>query len=141
MILAPITYVAAYLAALAAFVALDMVWLGIMAPRLYRPMLGDMALAAVNLPPAVVFYALIPAGLVIFAVNPALKSGSLASAVVHGALFGFFTYATYDLTNHATLRNWTMSLTVIDIALGCRLAGLAAAASFLAARLVSGDAA
>ncbi len=122
-----------YFGALAAFVAADMVWLGAMASRLYRPVLGEMAAPTVNLPAAAVFYLLLPVGIAIFAVAPGLRSGSLVLAAFNGALFGFFTYATYDLTNQATLRNWTTQLTVIDIAWGVALGALAASAGFLAA--------
>ena len=122
--------VVGYLAALATFVVADMVWLGLMTPRFYRPTLGDILITGVNLPPALVFYLVYPVGLVIFAVNPALKSGSVGSALLYGALFGFFTYATYDLSNYATLRNWSLPLTVVDIAWGSVLAALAAAVSF-----------
>ena len=125
--------ITAYISTLLAFVACDMVWLGIMAPRFYRPTLGDIAVSTVNLPPAIAFYAIYPIGLCIFAVAPALKSGSVNTALLYGALFGFFTYATYDLTNQATLRNWTLSLTVLDVAWGTCLAAIAAAAAFLAA--------
>jgi len=128
----------AYIVSVIAFVACDMVWLGIMASRFYRPTLGDIAIQGVNLPPAVLFYMLYPIGLCIFAVMPALKGGSLGTAMLHGALFGFFTYATYDLTNHATLRNWTMSLTLVDVAWGTCLAAIAAAAAFLAASKLAG---
>jgi uncharacterized membrane protein len=102
--------VVGYLAALATFVVADMVWLGLMTPRFYRPTLGDILITGVNLPPALVFYLVYPVGLVIFAVNPALKSGSVGSALLNGALFGFFTYATYDLSNYATLRNGIVTL-------------------------------
>ena len=129
--------VVGYLAALTTFVVADMVWLGLMTPRFYRPTLGDILVTGVNLPPALVFYLLYPVGLVIFVVNPALKSGSIGPALLYGALFGFFTYATYDLSNYATLRNWSLPLTVVDIAWGSVLAALAAAVSFwLVTRLV-----
>ena len=124
------TYVTGYVAALLTFLLVDMAWLGIMAPRFYRPTLGDMAISGVNLPPAMVFYALYPVGLLIFATSPALKSGSITTAVVYGALFGFFTYATYDLTNHATLRNWTLQLTLVDVAWGTILAAITSAVTF-----------
>jgi uncharacterized membrane protein len=117
-----LTYATGYLAALVTFVASDMVWLGTMAPRFYRPTLGDIAISGVNLPPAILFYAIYPVGVLIFAISPALKSDSLITAAVYGALFGFFTYATYDLTNHATLRNWTLPLTLVDVAWGTILA-------------------
>lgn len=123
-------YLVGYLVALVTFVAADMVWLGTMAPRLYRPTLGDIAISGVNLPPAILFYIVYPAGLVIFVINPALKSGSISAAVLYGALFGFFTYATYDLTNYATLRNWTMQLTVVDTAWGIILGAITSVIAF-----------
>lgn len=124
--------------ALAVFVAADMVWLGTMAPRFYRPTLGDIAISGVNLPPAILFYAMYPIGLLIFAIQPALKSGSMSTASIYGALFGFFTYATYDLTNQATLRNWTVQLTLIDVAWGTILGAISASISFwLMTKLVS----
>jgi uncharacterized membrane protein len=121
----------AYLSAAVTFVAVDMVWLGLMASRLYRPTLGDSAMAGVNLPPAVVFYVLYPIGLVLFSIHPALRLGSVGTAAATGALFGFFTYATYDLTNYATLRNWSLQLTVVDIVWGTVLAGLTSSLSYL----------
>ncbi len=123
-------YLTAYLAALLTFVLADMVWLGTMAGRLYKPVLGDILLAEFRMIPAVVFYLLYPLGLMIFAINPALKTGSLQSAILLGALFGLFTYGTYDLTNQATLRNWTTSLTLIDMAWGGVLGALTAGSAF-----------
>jgi uncharacterized membrane protein len=127
------TYAAGYLASLIVFLVVDFAWLSAMAPRFYKPTLGDIAIPGFNLAPAVVFYLLYPIGLIIFAISPALKTGSWTTALLYGALFGFFTYATYDLTNHATLRNWTTSLTVVDVAWGTLLAAVAAVAGFLAA--------
>jgi uncharacterized membrane protein len=97
-----------------------------MAPRFYKPTLSDIALTDVNLPPAILFYLLYPLGIVIFAVEPAARSGSVGTALLYGALFGFFTYATYDLTNQATLRNWTAMLTVVDVAWGTVLGAFVA---------------
>jgi uncharacterized membrane protein len=124
------TYLASYIAALITFIAADMVWLGIMASRFYKPAMGDIAVAGVNLPPAIVFYIIYPIGLVIFAIAPALKSGSLTTAAVYGALFGFFTYATYDLSNYATLRNWTLELTLVDMAWGTILGTVTSVVAF-----------
>ena len=132
------TYLYAYLATLIVFVACDMVWLGTMASRLYRPTLGDILSAEVNLPPAIVFYLIYPLGLVVFAVLPALKSASLGSAALYGALLGFFSYMTYDLTNQATLRNWTVQLTLLDVGWGTLLGAISATAAYLVtARLVA----
>lgn len=121
-----------YVITLMTFVAIDLTWLGIMAPRFYKPTLGDIGLASVNLPPAIAFYLLYPLGLVIFAVEPALRSGTAGTALLYGALFGFFTYATYDLTNQATLRNWTSSLSAVDIAWGTVLGATASLIAFAA---------
>jgi Predicted membrane protein (DUF2177) len=79
-----------------------------MVGRIYRPALGNVLAATVNLPPTIVFSLIYPVGLMIFAISPGLKSGSVAMAAIYGALFGFFTYATHDLSNLATLRNWTL---------------------------------
>jgi len=132
------SYAISYLAALVAFVAVDLAWLSAMTPRIYRPTLGNLLLSGVNLPPAVAFYVLYPVGILIFAIGPAMKSGSLISAVVYGALFGFFTYSTYDLTNYATLRNWSLQLAVVDIAWGSVLTGAAAGLGFVVAAKVAG---
>ena len=119
-----------YLAALTVFFLADMVWLGIMVSRLYRPALGDVLLPQVNLLPAIAFYLLYPVGLVIFAIAPALKGGTILTAFGLGALFGLFTYGTYDLTSQATIRNWSTAVTVVDIAWGSLLGGMAAAFSY-----------
>ena len=124
------TYMASYIAALITFLAADMVWLGIMASRFYKPALGDIAVAGVNLPPAIIFYVIYPIGLVIFAITPGLKSGSMMTAAVYGALFGFFTYATYDLSNYATLQNWSLELTLVDMAWGTILGAVTGIVAF-----------
>jgi uncharacterized membrane protein len=118
-----------YLAALVTMVTADTVWLSLMAPRIYKPTLGDIMLSGFNLRPAILFYLLYPVGLVIFTISPAVKSGSLGTGLLYGALFGFFTYATYDLTNQATLRNWTVQLTILDVAWGTVLAAVASGVS------------
>jgi uncharacterized membrane protein len=129
-------YVVSYAAALVVFLAADMVWLGTMVGRIYRPALGDILAPTVNLPPALFFYLIYPVGLMIFAILPGLKSGSITTAAAYGALFGFFTYATYDLSNFATLRNWTFQVTVIDIVWGTLLGAMTAAvASYMAIKI------
>jgi uncharacterized membrane protein len=130
-------YVTGYIAALIAFGAIDAVWLRVMGPALYRPTLGDILLTDIRLAPAVTFYAIYPVGLLVFAVMPALKSGSTASAVGSGLLFGAIAYATYDLTNFATLRNWTLQITLLDIAYGAAASAFAAFVSFLVVRAIS----
>ena len=130
-------YVTGYIAALIAFGAIDAVWLRVMGPALYRPTLGDILLTDIRLAPAVTFYAIYPVGLLVFAVMPASKSGSTASAVGSGLLFGAIAYATYDLTNFATLRNWTLQITLLDIAYGAAASAFAAFVSFLVVRAIS----
>jgi uncharacterized membrane protein len=126
--------VIAYVTTLVTFGVVDFVWLSVMASLLYRPILGDILVDNVRLAPAIVFYLLYPVGLVVFAVLPALKIDSVASAVGYGALFGLIAYATYDLTNYATLKNWSMSITAADMAYGAIASGLAAGVAFFAAR-------
>lgn len=126
----------AYAVTLILFLAADMAWLSTMTGRFYRPILGDLLLAKPNLAPAAAFYLLYPAGLMLFVVLPALRGGGAAHAAVWGALFGLFTYGTYDLTNQATLRNWSTTLTVVDVAWGTLLgAGAAAGATWITAWL------
>jgi uncharacterized membrane protein len=123
-------YIAAYVATFVVFVAIDFVWLSSMASVLYKPVLKGILLPEFRLAPAVVFYLLFPLGLVIFGVAAGIRSGNWTDALVYGALFGFFAYATYDLTNQATLRNWETKLTLIDLAWGSFVSGTAATAGF-----------
>ncbi len=130
------TLASAYVCALVIFAAVDVAWLTIMAERFYRPILGDILSPNVDLRAAAAFYLLYPAGLMVFAIAPALKTGDLKTAAVMGALFGMFSYATYDLTNQATLRNWTVTLTMADIAWGTFVSGVAAiAATWVGAKI------
>jgi len=123
--------VTAYFATLIAFLLADMVWLALMVDRLYRPAIADLMSASVYLPAAIAFYLIAPAGLVYFAVMPGFRDASLTKAGIDGALYGFFTYATYDLTNQATLRAWSTKLTIMDIAWGVTLGALAASVGFV----------
>ena len=136
----PMTLIAGYVAALVAFAGLDMIWLSATVERVYRPALGDILATAINLPAAIAFYLIFPVGLTIFAVAPAVKAGAIGQAALYGGLFGLFAYATYDLTNQATLRVWSTQLTVIDVAWGFALSGVAATISYLAASKFSAPA-
>jgi uncharacterized membrane protein len=124
------SYISSYLTALTAFFLADMAWLGTMSSRLYKPTLGDILMNKFSVMPAVAFYLLYPLGLLVFAIGPALRVGSVSTALLLGALFGLFTYGTYDLTNQATLRNWTTNLTVIDMGWGGVLGAITAASAF-----------
>jgi uncharacterized membrane protein len=127
-------FLAAYFAALVVFVGIDATWLSAMGGLIYRPTLGDILLPSLRVAPALVFYAMFPVGIVAFAVLPALRSGAASTAFVQGLLFGAIAYGTYDLTNYATLRNWTLQITAIDIAYGAIATGVAAALASLATR-------
>jgi uncharacterized membrane protein len=111
------------------FVAIDFIWLRAMADILYRPVLGDMLAPQFRVAPAIVFYLIFAAALTFFAVLPSLEPGKgPGTALLHGAIFGLAAYATYDLTNQATLRNWSTLLTAADLAWGTFLSAVAAGA-------------
>jgi uncharacterized membrane protein len=116
----------AFVATGLAFAAIDSIWLMTMAPRLYKPEIGELMADEFRLVPAIIFYLLYITGVLIFAVNPALASGKWQTALVQGALFGFFCYMTYDMTNYATLRIWSLKVTILDLIWGTFLTGAAA---------------
>ena len=124
------SYVILYLAIFVPFVVLDAGWLMTMGPLLYKPTLGDILLSSPKLAPAIAFYLMFPLGLILFAVMPALKGGSVMTAVMLGAALGAFAYATYDLTNFATVRNWTLQITLLDIGWGAAISALSSATGF-----------
>jgi uncharacterized membrane protein len=123
-----------YLAVAVSFVAIDMVWLSLMAERLYRPVLGDILKPRPELLPAAVFYLIYTIGLYGFVVWPAQQAESPLRALLLGAAFGCVTYATYDLTSQATLRNWSTALSIADICWGSLLATISALVGYLVAR-------
>jgi uncharacterized membrane protein len=123
-----------YLLTTVVFFALDMLWLGVVAKGFYRQQLGPILSEQVNWPAAIAFYLLFITGILVFVVFPALDKGSLGRVVVLGALFGLVTYATYDLTNLATLRGFPPLVAAVDMAWGMVLTGTVAAAGFLFAR-------
>jgi len=124
-------YLAAYVATLIVFAAIDAIWLTQIGPSLYKPIIGEILAPQPRMMPAVVFYLMFIAGIVYFAVAPALESGKWQDALVKGALFGLFAYATYDLTNQATLRVWSTRITLLDMAWGTFLSGVAATGGYL----------
>jgi uncharacterized membrane protein len=116
------------------FLAVDAVWLTFAAQRLYRPLMGDMLVENFRLVPAVLFYLIYIAGIVVFAISPALATERWTTATGYGALLGLFAYATYDLTNQATLRNWPVPVTIADLCWGTLLTAFAATMGFLITR-------
>ena len=111
-----------------------MLWLGVIARGFYKRHLGYFLSSNVNWPAAVIFYLIFIVGILIFAVLPALERESLLRAVVWGALFGFFTYATYDLTNLATVRNWPLIAAIVDILWGVCLCTAVSVAGYFIGR-------
>ena len=127
-------FAVAYATTLVVFLAMDFVWLTLMTPRLYQPDIGPLMAAQPNMIAVVAFYALFMIGLVVFAILPALERGGWRRAASLAALFGFLAYATYDLTNLATLRGFTVRLTVADMAWGAVASAVAASVGFAAAQ-------
>ncbi|TNF50730.1 DUF2177 family protein [bacterium] len=127
-------YAKLYLLTVPIFFAIDMIWLGLVARGFYQSQLGSFLSERVNWTAALAFYFLYIAGILIFAVAPALDRGSVFRAVILGALFGFFTYATYDLTNLATLRDWPVKVVMVDIAWGMVLCATVSLCSYVIGR-------
>lgn len=128
---------AAYAGALGVLVVMDAVWLGFVATDFYRDRIGHLMAESPRLGVAAAFYLLYLVGVVIFAVRPALAAGSATRAVLLGGGFGFFAYMTYDLTNLSTLRDWPVSVAVVDMAWGTLLSAASAWGGYRAAWAVS----
>ena len=133
-----IKYVAAYLGAGLTFAAIDFVWLTTMTNRLYKPVIGPIMADKPDMKAAVAFYLISIAGTVFLAIAPALKEGNWTRAAINGAALGFVAYATYDLTNQATLAVWQNKLTIIDLIWGTTLTMLSATGGYFAARWAEG---
>ena len=126
-------FVYLYLLTIPVFFVIDMVWLGFVARGFYQEQIGHL-MGPINWPAAVTFYLIYIVGIIIFAVAPALDAQSLSKAIMLGALFGFFTYATYDFTNLATLKDWPLTVVLVDVAWGAVLSGSVATVSYLIGR-------
>lgn len=123
-----------YFITLLIFLGIDAIWLGGVAPAFYRSQIGHLMAETINLPAAVVFYFLYVATLVYFAVDPAVRVDNVKEGLLRGALFGLAAYGTYDLTNLATLRDWPVLVTVVDLAWGTVLTATTTAASVWVAK-------
>ncbi|MCD8494809.1 MAG: DUF2177 family protein [Candidatus Pacebacteria bacterium] len=119
-----------YSIALPVFFIIDMLWLGIVARSFYAKHLGHMMRSPILWSAAIIFYMLFVGGLVFFAIMPALAETSLMRAIIYGGLFGFMTYATYDLTNLATLKNWPIIVTAVDLLWGTVLGALVSGVTY-----------
>jgi len=118
------------------FFAIDLIWLGVIAKNLYQKYIGKLLKKDVNWVAAIVFYLLFIAGLVLFVLIPGVDKNSLSHVMIYGALFGFITYATYDLTNLATLKDWPKEITLIDLAWGTFLGFSTSTISYLLFQLI-----
>ena len=122
--------VKAYIIAFITFFLIDIVWLVVVARKLYRQELGFLMSDKPNWIAAAIFYLIFILGIVFFVIHPALEKGSWTYALFAGLLFGFITYATYDLTNLATIKNWPLKITIIDLIWGTSLGGLVSTITF-----------
>lgn len=135
----PRRLIASYLTALVCFLSLDACWLTLVGPRLYRPALDPHLATTVDWRAAALFYAVYIAGLLVFAIAPAVEAGSAATGLRRGGLLGVFSYATYDLTNQATLIDWPWSVTFADPAWGTFVSAISswAAARWMLRRMAT----
>lgn len=130
-------FVKLYLIALPVFFAIDIIWLGFVAKNFYRNQIGFLMTPNIHWPAAIVFYLLFIIGLVFFVITPAIEKGSWTYALFFGALFGLITYATYDLTNLATLKDWPLLVTIVDLAWGAVLAASVSVVTYFIASKIS----
>ena len=128
------TFLKAYAGVLVSFLVIDIVWISRVVKPMYEREVGDLLRTEPQMAAAAVFYLMYAAGIVHFAVTPALASGGLRTALINGAIFGGLAYGTYAFTNHAVLRGWTFSLVAADVAWGIVLTAATAACGWFAAR-------
>jgi uncharacterized membrane protein len=129
-----IYYVKLYFATLAVFFAVDMLWLGVISRDFYKKHLGFIMTPDVNWYAALIFYFLFIFGILVFVVLPGLKENALPLMLVKAALFGLITYATYDLTNLATVKDWPLIITIVDLIWGMVLTTTVSLAGFFIGR-------
>lgn len=131
-------YAKLYALTIIVFFAIDIFWIGFVANQMYWDNIGHLRSPNTNWVAAILFYTVFIAGIIYFAVRPALIDGNWQTALLNGALLGFLTYCTYDLTNQATLKNWPWKVTIADIIWGILLCGSVATLSFFIGRFLKG---
>ena len=129
-------FIKLYAIALPVFIVIDMIWLGLVARSFYRGQIGFMMKSDINWIAAITFYLLFVVGLVVFVIAPAIEKNSWRHALLLGALFGVITYATYDLTNLATLRDWPILITIVDLVWGAVLAASVSTVTYFIVRKI-----
>lgn len=125
-----------FFTALPVFFIIDMVWLVLVARKFYQAQIGFLMKPDINWPAAIIFYLLFIAGLVVFVITPAVEKQSWVNALLLGALFGLVTYATYDLTNLATVKDWPLVVTIVDLIWGMVLAASISVITFFISRML-----
>lgn len=126
-----------YVLTLVVFLIIDLAWLGLIAKNLYQKYLGSFLSDKVNWIAAIIFYLIYVVGISVFAIYPSYNKNSALSAVLLGALLGFFAYATYDLTNLATLKSWPLTIVFIDIAWGIVLTASVSLCGFYIVKIIN----
>lgn len=130
--------ITAYLATAIVFFVIDFIWLSFVAQKFYQREIGPLLLKDFKMGVAAGFYLIYVAGIVVFAVWPALQGGGWSNALIFGAFLGFIAYGTYDLTNYATLKGWTVKMVAVDMAWGASLTGISALFGYFISRAMLG---
>ena len=126
-----------YILTVIVFLAIDLVWLGLIAKNIYQKYMGELLSEHVNWTAAIIFYLIFIVGIFIFVIIPSVEKHSLLRAVLLGAIFGFITYATYDLTNYATLKGFPLTIVFIDLAWGAVLTSMVSVAGYFIMQIVN----
>lgn len=125
------TYIKNFMITFAVFMTIDLIWLGVVAKKLYNKYLGYIMAKNINWLAAIIFYVIFVIGLLLFVIYPAMAKDSIQYLILYGMAYGFITYATYDLTNLATLKDWPIEITIIDLIWGTSLSTLTSYFSYL----------
>ena len=125
------TYIKNFMITFAVFMTIDLIWLGVVAKKLYNKYLGYIMAKNINWLAAIIFYVIFVIGLLLFVIYPAMAKDSIQYLILYGMAYGFITYATYDLTNLATLKDWPIEITIIDLIWGTTLSTLTSYFSYL----------
>jgi len=129
-------YIYLYIISFVIFLVIDYIWLNFIAKNIYSTKLGHLLADKPKLFPALIFYLIFVVGIIIFAVLPGYEAQNIWKTVMLGALFGFLTYSTYDLTNLATLKNWPVSVTIIDLIWGTSISTTVSVAGYFVAKML-----
>lgn len=129
-------YIYLYLITFAIFLAIDYIWLNFIAKNIYSTKIGHLLAENPKLIPALIFYLVFIVGVLVFAVLPGYEAQNIWKTVMLGALFGFLTYSTYDLTNLATLKSWPVSVTIVDLIWGTSISTVTSVAGYYIARIL-----